>query len=205
MPEDSPTPPVVPCNHLYIVDAREETFGKSTADKEPPTPTPVAFRFYWFCRQKESQRADLRTADLLQLRVIIHALQGLARVCRSRISKPFSFLCLAACCTVLRSRWYQSGINITVPSGLHGGGHEGSRIRTSEISSSVQVGGCQGEGNGSGEHGSGGLSGRADSSKPSIHDLGSEAAGVEVGHEAAHLAALYLQDAHALIGDGVSV
>jgi hypothetical protein len=50
------------------------------------------------------------------LRVIGHVLQGLAGVCKPRISKGFSFLCLAVCCTVLRSRWYQSGINITLVS-----------------------------------------------------------------------------------------
>ena len=47
---------------------------------------------------------------LLQLRVIIQALQGLAAVCKSRISKRFSLLRLAQCCTVLRSRWYQIGV-----------------------------------------------------------------------------------------------
>jgi hypothetical protein len=31
--------------------------------------------------------------------------------CKCRISKPLSLLWLALCCTVLRSRWYQSGIN----------------------------------------------------------------------------------------------
>jgi hypothetical protein len=44
------------------------------------------------------------------LRVIGHALQRVARACKSRIFKGFSFLCLAQRCTVLRSRWYQSGI-----------------------------------------------------------------------------------------------
>ena len=44
------------------------------------------------------------------LRVIIHALQGRARACKSRVFKPASFLCLALCCTVLRSRWCQSGV-----------------------------------------------------------------------------------------------
>ena len=37
-------------------------------------------------------------------------LQGFAWACKLRISKPNSFLFLALCCTVLRSRWYQSGI-----------------------------------------------------------------------------------------------
>jgi hypothetical protein len=45
------------------------------------------------------------------LRVITQALQGLAQECKSRISKPDSLLLFAACCTVLRSRWYQSGVN----------------------------------------------------------------------------------------------
>jgi len=58
-------------------------------------------------------RADerTRTADLISLRVITQALQGLAQACKSRISKGISFLCFAPCCTVLRSRWYQIGIN----------------------------------------------------------------------------------------------
>ena len=61
------------------------------------------------------KRADerTRTADLLQLRVIGQALQGYARDCKSRIFRGVSFPCFAACCAVLRSRWYQSGINGT--------------------------------------------------------------------------------------------
>jgi hypothetical protein len=61
------------------------------------------------------QRADerTRTADLPSLRVINRMLQGFARGCNSRISKPVSLLGFARCCTVLRSRWYQSGINVT--------------------------------------------------------------------------------------------
>jgi hypothetical protein len=51
-----------------------------------------------------------RTAYPCSLRVCGHALQGCARDCKCRISKGISLLCLAACCTVLRSRWYQSGI-----------------------------------------------------------------------------------------------
>ena len=57
------------------------------------------------------QRADGRTRTLTcSLRVITQALQGVAQECKSRISKPFSILRVAACCTVLCSRWYQSGI-----------------------------------------------------------------------------------------------
>ena len=42
--------------------------------------------------------------------MIIQALQKFAGVCNSPISKEVSFLCLVACCTVLRSRWCQSGV-----------------------------------------------------------------------------------------------
>ena len=57
-------------------------------------------------------RADerIRTAYPCSLRVIHRALQGFAQACKCPISKPLSLLRLAACCTVLRSRWYQSGI-----------------------------------------------------------------------------------------------
>jgi hypothetical protein len=61
-------------------------------------------------------RADerTRTADLTSLRVINRALQGFAQGCKSRVSKRFSLLWLTLCCTLLRSRWYQSGINIVL-------------------------------------------------------------------------------------------
>jgi hypothetical protein len=67
---------------------------------------------------QEKLRADerTRTADLISLRVITQALQGCAGDCKCRIFRGVSFLCLAQCCTVLRSRWYQSGINSTLVS-----------------------------------------------------------------------------------------
>src|SRR5215216_6834993 len=64
------------------------------------------------------QRAEerTRTADLISLRVITQALQGCAGNCKCRIDKPFALLRLALCCTVPRSRWYQSGIRcVMVP------------------------------------------------------------------------------------------
>ena len=74
----------------------------------------LALRFT--CKLKETTRADerTRTADLLQLRVISHVLQRFAQACKCPISKGFSFLGLALGCTVLRSRWYQSGINVVL-------------------------------------------------------------------------------------------
>jgi hypothetical protein len=58
------------------------------------------------------ERADerTRTAYPCSLRVITQALQGFAGDCKYRIFRGVSFLRLAECCTVLRSRWYQSGI-----------------------------------------------------------------------------------------------
>ena len=66
----------------------------------------------------ESRRADSNRLPLLQLRVIgqgLQGLQGFAQACKSRIDKQVSYLCLALCCTVLRSRWCQSGINVALP------------------------------------------------------------------------------------------
>jgi hypothetical protein len=54
--------------------------------------------------RRKSRRADSNRLPLLQLRVITHLLQGFAQGCRYRISKPVTFLCLAQCCTVWRSR-----------------------------------------------------------------------------------------------------
>jgi hypothetical protein len=51
-----------------------------------------------------------RTAYPCSLRVCGHVLQGIAQGCKSRISRRFPLLRVAECCTVLRSRWYQSGI-----------------------------------------------------------------------------------------------
>jgi hypothetical protein len=71
----------------------------------------------------DSETADerTRTADLISLRVIIHRLQAFAGACKSRISKRLSLLRVAACCTVLRSRWYQSGIKTSASYSLTSG------------------------------------------------------------------------------------
>src|SRR5215208_6820051 len=73
------------------------------------------FLFLWDLQEKqESRQADSNRLPLLQLRVIGQALQKLARTCKYRISTRLSLLRVAACCTVLRSRWYQSGIRENV-------------------------------------------------------------------------------------------
>ena len=67
------------------------------------------FRFYGFCTQKREPTSGLEPLTC-SLRVIHHALQGFAGDCKSRMFRGVSFPGLAPCCTVLRSRWYQSGI-----------------------------------------------------------------------------------------------
>jgi len=89
---------------------------KSAEDRRTVALTPTALEALEGYRERQertgtkSRRADLRTADLISLRVINRALQGVAQECNSRISKPISVLCLALCCAVLRSRWCQSSV-----------------------------------------------------------------------------------------------
>jgi hypothetical protein len=72
-------------------------------------------RTYMHCGEPTSGLEPLTCS----LRVIGHPLQGLAQGCKSRISRGASFLRIALCCTVLRSRWCQSGINIALISAQH--------------------------------------------------------------------------------------
>jgi hypothetical protein len=60
-------------------------------------------------RDKTEADEWTRTADLL-ITSEQSVLQGVCTACKSPISKPFSLLWLAQCCTVLRSRWCQSGV-----------------------------------------------------------------------------------------------
>src|SRR5215203_2315452 len=66
-------------------------------------------RFTCKLAQKESRRADSKPLTC-SLRVCGQTLQGCAEGCKCRIFRGVSFLRLAECCTVLRSRWYQIGI-----------------------------------------------------------------------------------------------
>jgi alpha/beta hydrolase fold len=63
-------------------------------------------------RQEYSRRANSNRLPLLQLRGIIHALQGFAQPGKSLISKPLFLSWIAQRCTVLRSRWCQSGVTV---------------------------------------------------------------------------------------------
>jgi hypothetical protein len=73
-----------------------------------PCLCPVYFTCKWALFREPTSGLEPLTCSL---RVITQALQGCAGGCKSRISRRLSLLRVAACCTVLRSRWYQSGIN----------------------------------------------------------------------------------------------
>jgi hypothetical protein len=87
----------------------DRVYCLGTADKAPYTCT-GSILFLWVLQVKKRADERTRTADLISLRVIGHALQGLAEACKCRISKRLSLLGVSACCTVLRSQWYQIGI-----------------------------------------------------------------------------------------------
>jgi hypothetical protein len=69
----------------------------------------TSFTFYLQIAETKEPTSGLERLTC-SLRVIIQVLQGFAQACKSPISKPLSFLYLALCCTVLRSRWCQSGV-----------------------------------------------------------------------------------------------
>ena len=79
---------------------------------KPSERTSGPIYFLWDLQAKKSADERTRTADLPSLRVINRMLQGFAQACKTRIDRQVSFLCLALCCTVLRSRWCQSGVNL---------------------------------------------------------------------------------------------
>jgi hypothetical protein len=68
-------------------------------------------RRYWLIYGKNKEPTSGLEPLTCSLRVITQALQRFARGCKYRIFRGVSFLRLAECCTVLRSRWYQSGIS----------------------------------------------------------------------------------------------
>src|SRR5215204_1872956 len=69
------------------------------------------FCLYVLVSVQRVHRADERTRTAnLPITSDKWGLQGFARFCTSRISKRFSLLRVALCCTVLRSRWCQSGV-----------------------------------------------------------------------------------------------
>jgi hypothetical protein len=67
-----------------------------------------------YCRCKDNRELTNCLEPLTcSLRVVGQVLQGFAEGCKSPISKGITFLHIAACCTVLRSRWCQNGVRST--------------------------------------------------------------------------------------------
>jgi hypothetical protein len=103
----------LPCN--YKGDRRDSNPRPSEPQStDTCSQVSLLFRVFRFLSPLEGADERTRTADLISLRVCGQALQGCAGGCKCRIFRGVSFLRLAECCTVLRSRWYKSGINITL-------------------------------------------------------------------------------------------
>ena len=77
---------------------------------------PLALSEYLAYLWKNKEPTSVLAPLTYSLRVISQVLQGFARGYKYRMSKPVSLLSFARCCTALRSRWYQSGINIALVS-----------------------------------------------------------------------------------------
>jgi hypothetical protein len=88
---------------------------KRVAVSQPPPSRRDLFVFRGFpCKSAKNKEPTSGLEPLTcSLRVMIQALQGIVRACISRINRQFSFAWFAACCTALRSRWCQSGVNFT--------------------------------------------------------------------------------------------
>jgi hypothetical protein len=72
----------------------------------------VCFSFLWVLQAKSRADERTRTAYTCSLGVCGQWLLGVAGVCKSPISRRLPLLRVAASCTVLRSRWYHSGIRM---------------------------------------------------------------------------------------------
>src|SRR5918992_1642409 len=73
--------------------------------------------FIGFAGKIESRRADSNRLPLL-ITSDRSCVAGACTGMQSRISTPVSFLRVAACCTVLRSRWYQNRVEGNSPISL---------------------------------------------------------------------------------------
>ena len=105
MPEESPSPSAVSCNHLQHAKARDEAMGKPTADAlltKPPTRTSGNFYFCVFCRKKREPTSGLEPLTC-SLRVCGQWLPRVARGCKSPLSKRFLVPSIARYCSALRA------------------------------------------------------------------------------------------------------
>jgi hypothetical protein len=81
--------------------------------------TPYQVRVFGLSKPIREATSELEPLTC-SLGVIGQALQGFARGCKCRIPRRLSLLRVAPCCTVRRSRWYQSGINCGIACGRLG-------------------------------------------------------------------------------------
>ena len=103
---------------LVARQCRGRGFGiESTADvllTKPSTRTSWASRFYRFCRKIREPTSGLEPLTPAPATSDTSSVAGVCRGLQMRIFRGVSFPCLAACCTVSRSRWCQSGVKIAL-------------------------------------------------------------------------------------------
>ena len=140
------------------------------------------------------------------LRVIGSGVAGVCRELQLPHFRGVSFLCLAACCTVLRSRWYQSGIKFALPSACTDGGLKNRKYglsRLCHLRKRVNIEEQARVPQNPREYVD--PLGRAANLALSVYDLRGEGAGIEVRYEPTNLATIDLKDAYALVGDSLTV
>ena len=104
---------LIPSMGRHFADGTDGPFGERLLLPyccQSPRQRNRGFSFLWDLQEKQRADERTRTAYPCSLRVIHQALLGVAAACKSSIFKQVSLLRVAQCCTVLRSRWYQSGI-----------------------------------------------------------------------------------------------
>ena len=110
----TPSHDALPSDRYAVPPRLHSTKSASSAGCGKLTPLWCRSLFLFRSFPCKSQQNEEPTSGLepltCSLRVIGHVLQAFAGGRKTRIPKPVSFLRLAECCTVLRSRWYQIGI-----------------------------------------------------------------------------------------------
>src|SRR5829696_10299829 len=91
-----------PCTCTRSSETSEAPLGRWRVWKRAGEPSSATVRSWLTYIDRERADERTRTADLVSLRVLHQALQGFAQDCKSRISRRFSLLRFAVCCTELR-------------------------------------------------------------------------------------------------------
>ncbi len=107
-PDGCPTRKLAALQRPRAVDVRSGVPDAVQSPGRAPKPATVSW-YRLTCADWREPTSGLEPLTC-SLPVSGQALQGFARTCKSPLSKRLSFPQLAPCCTVLRSRWCQSGV-----------------------------------------------------------------------------------------------